>query len=128
MIAVIFEVRPSQGAMDQYLARAALLKAHLEKIDGFLGVERFQSLSDPGKLLSLSFWRDEQAVAAWREQFEHRAAQRAGRDGLFADYRLRVAAVIRDYGLHERRQAPAGSCPLAAQPQPVDDPTARRTP
>lgn len=106
MIAIIFEVRPAEGAMDAYLDHAARLKTDLEAIDGFLSVERFQSLTTPGKLLSLSFWRDEAAVAAWRNHAEHRKAQAAGRGGLFADYRLRVVSVIRDYGPGDRDQAP----------------------
>lgn len=109
MIAVIFEVTPAEGHRDAYLEIAAGLRAELEQQDGFISVERFQSLVNPGKLLSLSFWRDEAAVAAWRQRTKHRAAQSAGRGGLFADYRLRVAAVLRDYGLNERGEAPADS-------------------
>ena len=109
MIAVIFEVQPSAEGRATYLRLAANLRERLEAIDGFLGVERFESLSTPGKLLSLSFWRDEEAVARWRALPEHRQAQAAGRAGVFADYRLRVAAVRRDYGLHERSHAPADS-------------------
>lgn len=108
MIAVIFEVMPTQTRKRDYLDHAARLKVELEQMDGFVSVERFQSLSDPDKLLSLSFWRDE--AAAWRCHAGHRATQTAGRRGIFQDYRLRVAAVIRDYGLTERReQAPADS-------------------
>ena len=77
--------------------------------DGFISIERFESLAQPGKLLSLSFWRDEGAVAQWRQQESHRRAQAAGRAGVFDDYRLRVAEVLRDYGLHQRTQAPADS-------------------
>lgn len=109
MIAVIFEVEPSAEGRATYLQAAANLRERLEAMDGFLSVERFESLSTPGKLLSLSFWRDEEAVARWRTLPEHRAAQAAGRGGVFADYRLRVAAVLRDYGLHERAEAPADS-------------------
>ena len=104
MIAVIFEVWPR--ARDSYLEIAARLRAHLETVDGFITVERFESLTEPGKLLSLSFFRDEEAVARWRTCEEHRAAQSAGRAGIFADYRLRVAHVLRDYGATERDQAP----------------------
>ena len=107
MIAVIFEVWPAEGRRNAYLDHAARLKPELEKIDGFLSVERFESLTTPGKLLSLSFWRDEAAVAAWRNHGEHRLAQAAGRGGIFADYRLRVVSVIRDYGPTDRAQAPA---------------------
>jgi heme-degrading monooxygenase HmoA len=110
MIAVIFEVRPAEGRTDAYLERAAQLRAELEKIDGFISVERFQSLTEPGKILSLSFFRDEEAVARWRNHAKHRATQAAARAGIFEDYRLRVAEVVRDYGMSERReQAPADS-------------------
>ena len=106
MIAVIFEVLPSAEGRPAYLEHAARLKPMLEQMDGFISVERFQSLSNPDKLLSLSFWRDEQTVRGWREHGEHRFAQSAGRAGVFDDYRLRVAAVLRDYGMFERDQAP----------------------
>ena len=109
MIAVIFEVWPASGRKEDYLGIAARLKPDLEKIDGFISVERFQSLTEPGKLLSLSFWRDEEAVRTWRNQEEHRASQAAGRGGVFADYRLRIASVARDYGMQERAEAPADS-------------------
>lgn len=106
MIAVIFEVEPAAGRRQGYLDLAAALKPELAEIDGFLSVERFESLATPGKLLSLSFWRDEAAVIAWREVEAHRAAQGLGRSTLFAGYRLRVAAVMRDYGLTDREQSP----------------------
>lgn len=109
MIAVIFEVRPTAEQRQTYLDLAAALRPMLEGIDGFVSVERFQSLTDPGKLLSLSIWRDEPALAQWRAMPEHRFAQARGRDGVFVDYRLRVAGVIRDYGMHERDEAPADS-------------------
>ncbi len=109
MIAVIFEVWPKAERREQYLAIAAELKARLEAIDGFISVERFESLSEPGKILSLSFFRDEAAVAAWRNTVEHRAAQATGRQAVFADYRLRVTQVIRDYGMRSREQAPPDS-------------------
>lgn len=109
MIAVIFEVRAADGRQADYLDIAAQLKPLLEQVDGFISVERFQSLSDPGKLLSLSFWRDEQAVRNWRNLEPHRAAQAAGRGGVFAGYRLRVAQVLRDYGFEEREEAPLDS-------------------
>lgn len=109
MIVVIFEVQPAPAGRQRYLDLAAELKPLLERIDGFISIERFQSLSDPGKLLSLSFWRDEAAVQAWRALEAHRAAQAEGRAGVFDDYRLRVAMVERDYGLHRREQAPADS-------------------
>lgn len=109
MIAVIFEVRPAEGQREGYLALAASLREELATIDGFVSVERFQSLTEPGKMLSLSFWRDEAALAAWRAREKHRRAQRMGREKMFADYRLRVASVIRDYGLDKRDEAPADS-------------------
>ncbi|BCW88170.1 hypothetical protein sos41_13080 [Alphaproteobacteria bacterium SO-S41] len=109
MIAVIFEVEPREGQRSAYLDFAARLRPLLDGIDGFLSIERFESLATPGKLLSLSFWRDEAAVAAWRTQGEHRIAQAAGRAGIFAGYRLRIAAVMRDYGLADRAEAPADS-------------------
>ena len=109
MIAVIFEVIPAAGHKQDYLDIAASLKPYLEKIDGFVSVERFQSLANPDKFLSLSIFRDEQAALAWRSAPEHRKAQSAGRNGVFSDYRLRVASVIRDYGLNERAQAPTDS-------------------
>ena len=109
MIAVIFEVEPAEGRTDDYLAVAARMRPLLEQQDGFISVERFQSLTNPGKLLSLSFWRDEEAVRNWRCLGAHRGAQKMGRDGMFAGYRLRVAGVIRDYGLHERAEAPEDS-------------------
>jgi heme-degrading monooxygenase HmoA len=106
MIAVIFEVWPADGQMQTYLDLAASLRPDLEKIDGFVSVERFESLTQKGKILSLSFWRDEEAVRRWRELEAHREAQRAGRAGVFRDYRLRVAGVVRDYGMTERSQVP----------------------
>lgn len=112
MIAVIFEALPKTEQAERYFDLAGRLRGDLDRIDGFLSIERFESLSHPGKILSLSFWRDEEAVAAWRGQADHRAAQREGRSGIFLDYRLRVATVIRDYGLNDRSQAPA----VAASP------------
>jgi heme-degrading monooxygenase HmoA len=107
MIAVIFEVWPDR--LDDYLDIAAELRPHLKQIDGFISVERFESLTEKGKILSLSFFRDEAAVQAWRNLAEHRAAQAKGRAGIFKDYRLRIAGVIRDYGMNERAQAPSDS-------------------
>ena len=109
MIAVIFEVVPFAHARQRYLALAADLAPLLAGIDGFISIERFQSLSQPEKILSLSFWRDEAAVRLWRNTEAHRAAQSQGRAGVFADYRLRIAGVLRDYGLVEREQAPRDS-------------------
>ena len=109
MIAVIFEAEPHPGRKQAYLDAAASLKPLLEKIDGFVSIERYESLTQPGKILSLSIWRDEEAVRRWRNVEEHRRIQAAGRQSIFADYRLRVAQVIRDYGLSERTQAPEDS-------------------
>ncbi len=109
MIAVIFEVLPHAGQRDAYLTAAAAMRRHLETFDGFIAIERFESLTQPGKLLSLSFWRDEEAVKSWRKLDEHRLMQQLGRQRLFEDYRLRVADVARDYGMLDRAQAPADS-------------------
>jgi heme-degrading monooxygenase HmoA len=109
MIAVIFEIRIAPGRQQDYLDHATSLRTELEAVDGFLSVERFASLSDSNRLLSLSFWRDEESVRRWRAASRHRAAQSAGRDGIFSDYRLRVAAVLRDYGMRDREQAPRDS-------------------
>lgn len=109
MIAVIFEVWPTEGERQTYLDLAAALREELVQMDGFLTIERFQSLTDSGKLLSLSFWRDEAAVAAWRNSHAHRTTQGKGRSGVFLDYRLRVVEVVRDYGLDERTEAPEDS-------------------
>ena len=109
MIAVIFEVWPAQGRKDDYLGIAAALRADLDRIDGFISIERFHSLSDPEKLLSLSYWRDEEAVKNWRNHSKHREIQTKGRAGIFANYRLRVATVMRDYGLTERAEVPEDS-------------------
>lgn len=106
MYAVIFEVVPEAERRQDYLDIAAKLRPELEKIDGFVSIERFESLTQPGKILSLSFWRDEAAVARWRQHEQHREAQIAGRTGIFRDYRLRVALMVRDYGMHERGEAP----------------------
>jgi heme-degrading monooxygenase HmoA len=109
MIAIIFEVWPRPDHTRDYLDIAAALRAHLETIDGFISIERFQSLTDAGKILSISFFRDEAAVMAWRNTLEHRTAQGLGRAHVLDNYRLRVARVIRDYGMHARDEAPADS-------------------
>jgi len=109
MLAVIFEVIPAPGRKLEYLELAAQLRPELEKIDGFISVERFASLTDENKLLSLSFWRDEEAVRNWRNLAGHREAQALGRSGVFADYRLRIAGVVRDYGMTDRAEAPQDS-------------------
>ena len=109
MIAVIFEAWPAEGQMQVYLDLAAALRAELNQIDGFVSIERFESLSEPGKLLSLSFFRDEEAVRQWRNLPSHRATQARGRSGVFTDYRLRVATVLRDYGPVDRTQVPDDS-------------------
>lgn len=109
MIAVIFEVFPADGRKDAYLDMAAEMRPLVEQIPGFISVERFESLTTPGKLLSVSFFEDEAALDQWRSLTEHRRAQSAGRTGMFADYRLRVAHVLRDYGMTERTEAPEDS-------------------
>jgi len=113
MIAVIFEVEPADGMTEPYLEVAAEIRPLLDQIDGFISVERFQSLTTPGKLLSLSFFRDEAALDEWRRLAAHRRAQSKGRSQLFRDYRLRIAGVIRDYGMNDRDQAPADSRDIA---------------
>jgi heme-degrading monooxygenase HmoA len=107
MIAVIFEVWPAER--DAYLGLAAQLRPLLDGIDGFVSIERFESLAEPGKLLSISFWRDEAAIAAWRNLEAHRAAQAQGRAHILRDYRLRIAGVVRDYGMEDRGEAPTDS-------------------
>lgn len=109
MIAVIFEVIPAQGRKDDYLELAAKLRPLVEGVDGFISIERFQSLTNPEKILSLSFFEDEEAIARWRNLEAHRGAQDKGRAGVFDDYRLRIASVVRDYGMFERDQAPTDS-------------------
>lgn len=109
MIAVIFEVTPAEGRREVYLGIAADLRPLLDGIDGFISIERFQSLTDPARVLSLSFWRDEDAVRQWRNSEDHRQAQKAGRAGVFSDYRLRIAHVVRDYGMFDRGEVPADS-------------------
>lgn len=109
MMAVIFEVWPAEGRREEYLELAASLRAELTQMDGFLSIDRFESLYEEGKLLSLQFWRDEEAIARWRNHLEHRKMQRLGRAGVFRDYRLRVAQVLRDYGMNERAGVPADS-------------------
>jgi len=109
MIAVIFEVWPAEGRTQDYLDIAAELRPLVAEFDGFISIERFESLTEKGKYLSLSYWRDEAAVAAWRRVAEHRSAQVKGRAGIFRDYKLRVASVMRDYGMREREETPADS-------------------
>ena len=109
MIAVIFEVFPAEGRKQEYLDLAVKLRSELDKVDGFISVERFESLYTPGKLLSLQLWRDEEAVRAWRMNEKHRSMQEYGRSTLFDDYRLRIASVVRDYGPFEREQVPDDS-------------------
>jgi heme-degrading monooxygenase HmoA len=109
MIAVIFESWPAPGKAEAYIKMGAALASRLAKVDGFISIERFRSVTDPEKLVALSFWRNEASVDAWRNLEVHRAVQREGREGIFANYRLRAAFVIRDYGMFEREQAPTDS-------------------
>lgn len=109
MIAVIFEVQPAEGKAAEYFELAAALRPELAKLDGFISIERFESVTTRGKFVSISFWRDEAAVQAWRNVEGHRAAQAKGRSGIFADYRIRVASVMRDYSMSARDEAPDDS-------------------
>ena len=109
MIAVIFEVEPEEGMTGPYLEMAAKMRALVETVSGFISVERFESITNPGKLLSLSFWENEAALENWRQMAEHRAAQTAGRNRMFKGYRLKVVSVMRDYGKNDRDDAPADS-------------------
>lgn len=109
MIAVIFEMWPAEGRTDEYFELAAALRQDLATVDGFISIERFESVTTPGKYVSLSFWRDEEAVRSWRNVRQHREAQAKGRRGVFSAYRLRVCEVIRDYGMQERAEAPRDS-------------------
>jgi heme-degrading monooxygenase HmoA len=118
MIAIIFEVTPHDGKKDEYLSIAASMRSLVEQIDGFISVERFQSLTNPEKLLSISFYETEAAVDRWRQLTEHRNAQSVGRDRIFKDYRIRVLSVIRDYGMTDRDEAPADSRQIHDQGTP----------
>ena len=109
MIAVIFEFTPVEGRFADYRALAEGLAEDVRNFDGFLSIERFESITTRGKFVSLSFWRDEEAVARWRNLQKHREAQRSGRGGIFGSYRLRVAQVLRDYTMDERAQVPEES-------------------
>ena len=109
MIAVIFEVMPAEGKLDEYLNLAAQLRPELDKIDGFISIERFQSIANPKKILSLSFWDNEESIKQWRNVESHRSAQREGRKSIFEDYRIRIANVARDYTMENREQAPDDS-------------------
>ncbi len=107
MIAVIFRVEPQDGRAQEYLDLAAGLRGELEQIDGFISVERFESVYNPGAFVSISFWRDEAAIRRWREHLGHQRAQARGRFELFAGYRISVAQVLRDYGMDDRAEAPS---------------------
>ncbi|MCD0466707.1 antibiotic biosynthesis monooxygenase [Flavobacterium sp. ENC] len=109
MIAVIFEVIPNEGKKEEYLTIAANLRPELDHIEGFISIERFQSFNDPEKVLSLSFWKDEESILQWRNLEMHRFAQAKGREEIFRDYHLRIAAVVRDYGMFDRKEAPKDS-------------------
>jgi heme-degrading monooxygenase HmoA len=109
MIAVIFELEPAPGRKQDYLDLAAGLSEAVRDFDGFISIERFQSISDPARFVSLSFWRDEDSVRRWRNVQEHREAQAQGRGGVFSAYRLRVAEVLRDYSMISREEAPSDS-------------------
>lgn len=109
MIAVIFEVIPNEGKREEYLDIAAKLRPELNNIKGFISIERFQSFNDPSKILSLSFWKDEKSIQQWRNLEMHRYAQSKGRNEIFKDYHLRIASVVRDYGMFDRNETPKDS-------------------
>ena len=109
MIAVIFEITPAEGRFKDYMALAEGLADDVRQVDGFISVERFESVTSKGRYVSLSFWRDEEAVRKWRNLQKHREAQKKGRGGIFKSYRLRIASVLRDYTMDERAQAPKDS-------------------
>jgi len=109
MIAVIFEFTPAEGRCPDYMARVETLKADLAKAEGFISLERFESITTPGKFVSLQFWRDDECVRKWRILQKHREAQKKGRGGIFKSYRLRIASVVRDYEMDKRAQAPKDS-------------------
>jgi len=109
MIAVIFEFTPAEGRFSDYMDLVGTLKADLDKADGFISLERFESITSKGKFVSLQYWRDEECVRKWRTLQKHREAQKKGRAGIFKSYRLRIAQVVRDYTMDERAQAPADS-------------------
>ena len=109
MIAVIFEFTPAAGRFPEYMDLVGGLKADLERADGFISLERFESITTKGKFVSLQFWRDEECVRKWRNLQKHREAQKKGRGGIFESYRLRIAEVLRDYTMDERAQAPKDS-------------------
>ncbi|MEZ0184041.1 antibiotic biosynthesis monooxygenase [Flavobacterium oncorhynchi] len=109
MIAVIFEVIPNEGKKEEYLDIAAKLRPELDHIEGFISIERFQSISNPDKVLSLSFWKDEESIQQWRNLEMHRHAQAKGRNEIFKDYHLRIATVVRDYGMFDRKETPEDS-------------------
>jgi heme-degrading monooxygenase HmoA len=109
MIAVIFEVIPNEGKKEEYLDIAASLRPELDHIEGFISIERFQSFTNPEKVLSLSFWKDEESIQQWRNLEMHRQAQAKGRNEVFKDYHLRIANVVRDYGMFERKETPEDS-------------------
>ena len=109
MFAVIFEVKPKAEGKKKYLKIASEIRSFLENRDGFISIERFQSLNDEGKILSLSFWEDEASIESWRTMLDHRTAQKSGKDSLFESYRIRVAGVVRDYTQGSRSEAPEDS-------------------
>jgi len=109
MIAVIFEFTPAEGRFPEYLKLVGELKADLDKAEGFISLERFESITNKGKFVSLQFWKDEESVRKWRNLQKHREAQKKGRKEVFDSYRLRVCSVIRDYEMDRREQAPKDS-------------------
>jgi heme-degrading monooxygenase HmoA len=96
MFSVIFEVHPRQEKFDLYLDLAKRLKPILERIDGFIDNERFESTRRPGWILSHSTWRDEKSVVRWRTVAQHHDTQQRGRNEVFQDYHLRVGEIVVD--------------------------------
>src|SRR5688500_8008896 len=109
MIAVIFEFTPAEGRFKDYMALVDTLREDLAKAEGFISLERFESITNRGKFVSLQFWRDDECVRKWRNLQKHREAQKQGRSSIFKSYRLRIASVIRDYEMDRRDQAPEDS-------------------
>ncbi len=97
MIGLFFEVLPKAGREETYFEMARLLRPELDKHDGLVFIDRYRSLSTGGLILSHQLWSSEECLIRWRENTKHKTVQRAGREQHFADYRLRVARLIREW-------------------------------